>query len=142
MDDMVASAQAIAQQAHAGQHDKTGQPYITHPARVAARVGNDPQAQAAAWLHDVVEDTDLTLNDLRDHGFPEAVIRAVAALTKTPGQDLGDYYAQVKANQLALRVKAADLDDNTDPARVANLDNATRERLNAKYAIAREALGV
>lgn len=140
MDDVVARARAVAEQAHDGQQDKAGRPYIDHPARVAARVGEDPQTQAAAWLHDVVEDTPVTIEALRTHGFPAAVVAAVAALTKNPGQTHEDYYAQVKANPMALAVKMADLTDNTGPARLASLDAATRERLEAKYARARQAL--
>lgn len=140
VDDVVARARAVAEQAHHGQRDKAGRPYIDHPARVAALVGEDPQTQAAAWLHDVVEDTPVTVEALRTHGFPATVVAAVAALTKTPGQNLEDYYAQVKANPMALAVKMADLADNTGPARLASLDAVTRERLRAKYARARQAL--
>ena len=140
--DLVARARALATSAHAGQVDKAGAPYITHPERVAARVAggtptgthDDAEAVAVAWLHDVVEDTAVTAADLAAAGFPGTVVAAVLALTRAPGEDPDGYYARVAADPLALRVKRADIADNTDPARVAALDPATRERLAAKYA--------
>ncbi|GAB6855988.1 HD domain-containing protein [Microbacterium xylanilyticum] len=132
-------AEAIARAAHAGQVDKTGHPYIDHPARVAARVQGNAQLEAIAWLHDVVEDTTVTLDDLRRE-FPDEIVDAVDALTKRPGETRQDYYARVRQNTRALQVKHADIDDNTDPARTALLDETTRARLAQKYAAAREAL--
>lgn len=139
MDDIVALAERLATQAHAGQYDKTGHPYIEHPARVAARV-SDPMAKATAWLHDVVEHTAVTLHDLHAAGLPVEVVDAVQALTKIAGQDMRTYYDRVKGNPLAVQVKWADLADNTDPQRTVQLDPATRERLARKYATARELL--
>lgn len=132
-----ARAEQIARAAHEGQVDKTGHPYITHPQRVAARVRGDDLAEAVAWLHDVVEDTTVTLDDLARE-FPPAVVDAVDALTRRPDQS--DYYDQVQADDLALRVKLADIDDNTDPDRMAQLDPTTRNRLIAKYTAARKRL--
>ena len=144
-DPMVRAARELATAAHRGQVDKAGRDYIEHPRRVVAAVAAHaaperlPQAQAAAWLHDVVEDTDVTAEQLRAD-FPPEVVDAVEALTRRPGQDPEDYYAGVKADPIARAVKNADLDDNTDPDRLALLDAATRERLLAKYAKARAAL--
>lgn len=132
-------AEAIARAAHSGQVDKSGQPYIEHPARVAARVQGDELLEAIAWLHDVIEDTDVQLADLRAE-FPDAVVDAVEAISHRAGEPRVDYYARVARNPLARQVKDADIDDNTDPARTALLDSATRTRLAAKYAAAREAL--
>lgn len=140
--DLVARAQALARTAHRGQYDKAGMPYWQHPQRVAARVAPDQHAQAVAWLHDVVEDTDLTLAKLATAGFPPAVVQAVGLLTRWPGQPAADYYAAVRSDPLALSVKLADLADNADPSRLALLDRLTRERLQAKYALARRHLGV
>lgn len=140
--DLVARAEALARVAHRGQHDKAGLPYWQHPSRVAARVAPDPKAQAVAWLHDVVEDSETTLEDLAAEGFPPEVVAAVGLLTRWPGQSAADYYAAVLTDALALRVKLADLADNADPARLARLDRVTRERLEAKYALARRQLGV
>lgn len=132
-------AEQIAAAAHEGQVDKAGQPYIAHPARVAARVAGDERAVAAAWLHDVVEDTDVTLADL-EQTFPPEVTAAVDALTRRPHEAPADYYARVRQLPLALTVKLADLADNSDPQRLAQLDAATRDRLTAKYARARAEL--
>ncbi|WP_345353375.1 HD domain-containing protein [Rhodococcus olei] len=132
-------AEQIAAAAHVGQVDKAGQPYITHPARVAARVAGDENAVAAAWLHDVVEDTAVTLADLEE-SFPAEVTTAVDALTRRRGEAPADYYARVRTVPLALTVKLADMADNSDPQRLAKLDAATRDRLIAKYARARAEL--
>lgn len=132
-------AEMIAAEAHAGQVDKAGQPYITHPARVAARVAGDEHAVAAAWLHDVVEDTEVTLADL-EQAFPPDVTAAVDALTRRRDEAPAEYYARVRRMPLALTVKLADMADNSDPQRLAQLDAATRERLIAKYARARAEL--
>lgn len=133
------AAQRIATVAHTGQVDKAGRPYITHPARVAARVAGDDHAVAVAWLHDVVEDTTVTLTDLGEQ-FPAEVVAAVDALTRRDGEEPAEYYARVRRIPLALTVKLADLADNSDPQRLARLDDATRERLVAKYARARAEL--
>jgi len=139
MRSLAALAEEIAAAAHRGQVDKAGQPYITHPARVAARVAGDENAVAVAWLHDVVEDTAVTLVDLEE-SFPAEVTTAVDALTRRPGEAPAAYYARVRAVPLALTVKLADMADNSDPQRLARLDAATRERLIAKYARARAEL--
>lgn len=136
-------AEALAVAAHAGQTDKAGRPYIEHPARVAVRVAPcGDEAVAVAWLHDVAEDTEVSLGDLREAGFPEHVVSAVDALTKRSGEPLADYCGRVAANRLALLVKTADLADNSDPQRLALLDPRTRARLEAKYARARRLLGL
>ena len=138
-------ARDIATRAHRGQTDKTGADYIDHPRRVAERVRQyaaaDQQeaAQVVAWLHDVVEDTGVTLDDLRED-FPANVVAGVDAMTRRPGEDGDDYYRRVAAPPLARAVKQAGLDDNTDPARTALLDEDTRGRLARKYAHAREVL--
>jgi (p)ppGpp synthase/HD superfamily hydrolase len=133
-----ARAETIARAAHAGQVDKTGAPYIDHPRRVAARVEAD-EARAVAWLHDVVEDTAVTLDDLAAQ-FPAEVVQAVRVLTRRDDDRGEEYYRRVRANPLALAVKLADIADNTDPARQADLDPATRRRLAAKYRHARAVL--
>ena len=138
-------ARRVALQAHDGQVDKAGAPYITHPARVAARVrdaGGGVRAEAVAWLHDVVEDCGVTLDDLRGQGFDDGVVAAVDALTRRDGVPAEAYYARIAADPLALAVKLADVADNADPARLALLDPATRTRLEDKYAAARRALAL
>lgn len=103
----------IATKAHEGQTRKDGiTPYITHPERVVARLAGDPDAQAVAWLHDVVEDTSETIESLRGRGVPENILEAVDALTKRPGIDYAEYIQRIKSNTLARKVKIADMMDN------------------------------
>lgn len=138
-------ARDIATRAHRGQTDKSGADYIDHPRRVAQRVRHyataDQQdaAQVVAWLHDVVEDTPVTLDALRSE-FPEEIVAGVDAMTRRADEEHDDYYRRVAADPLARVIKQADLDDNTDPARTALLDPETRVRLEQKYAHAREVL--
>jgi (p)ppGpp synthase/HD superfamily hydrolase len=111
---------ALATRAHEGQVDKAGAPYILHPLRMMLAV-DTPEARMAAVLHDVVADTDLTLEQLRAEGFPMAVIEAVEALTKRPEEeyDYDAFIRRVAPNPLARAVKLADLRDNCDLSRIA-----------------------
>jgi (p)ppGpp synthase/HD superfamily hydrolase len=84
-------------------------------------------------LHDVVEDTDVTLEDLTALGCPAEVLAAVDAISKRPGEAQGDYLARVMANPIALRVKRADIADNMSADRMGRLDTSTQQRLQAKY---------
>lgn len=134
--DVIREAEHLARHAHQGQVDKAGQPYADHPAAVAAitagRHPSDTVAIATAWLHDVVEDTPVTLQEIRTR-FGDEIADAVDALTRRPGENPDDYYRRVAANPVALRVKRADLTHNCDPERLAVLSAVTRERLAAKY---------
>lgn len=143
--DFVNIAETIARREHAGQLDKGGRDYIGHPERVAARVranGGSDEAIAAAWLHDVLEDCDVSPADLLAAGIPEEVVEAVGAVTKIQGETVEDYCTRVRGNALGRQVKAADLDDNTDPERVASLSEGTRTRLAIKYGYTRALLGL
>jgi hypothetical protein len=111
-------AVAIAATAHSGQLDKAGEPYILHPIRVMQRVSS-PEERMAAILHDVVEDTPWTLEMLRPEGFPPAVLAAIDALTKRPGEDYRVYLGRVSRQRIARTVKLADLEDNLDIGRIA-----------------------
>ena len=138
--DLVARAQSIARRAHEGQTDKLGEDYIAHPQRVAERALYMAPAQdrfdcvAAGWLHDVVEDSEVTLEDLRRHGMPDRILDAVDCLTKRDGTSRADYFARIREHRIARVVKAADLAENCDPDRVFRLPSSTRYRLSAKYA--------
>jgi len=140
--DQAARAEAIATIAHRGQKDKLGVDYIYHPAAVARPF--DPAEQTlefcAAWLHDVLEDTDITAGDLELAGVLPEVIEVVELLTRREG-DSDDYYRLIAGNPAARAVKLADIAHNTEPARVAQLDAETAERLRGKYERARELLG-
>lgn len=129
----VGAAIRIAREAHAGQLDKSGKSYIDHPLRVMARV-EGTHARMAAVLHDVIEDTPVTADDLRAHGCPDDVVTAVIALSKIEGEAMPDYLRRVAVNPIAVQVKRADIADNTDPVRLDALDAGTRNRLRGKYA--------
>jgi len=108
----IEKALQIAAGAHEGQKDKEGLPYILHPLRVMARVEGE-EAQIVAVLHDVVEDTTVTLDDLRQAGFSSTVLDAVALVTHRKDEPYADYVIRSKANAIAPRVKLADLHDNS-----------------------------
>jgi hypothetical protein len=118
---------AIAYKAHEGQTDKAGAPYIGHPAHVASQVEGDA-TKAVAWLHDVVEDTPLTFDDLRAAGIGDDVIAALRLLTHDKRVPYLDYVANLKNNELARAVKLADLAHNSDLGRLPEVTQADRER--------------
>lgn len=117
----------IAKKAHLGQIDKAGEDYIKHPEKVASFVNSDEE-KAVAYLHDVIEDTELTLEDLREYGFSEEVLKAVDVITKKKGQDYQTYLNSVKENKLARVVKLADLRHNSDLKRLINITEKDIER--------------
>src|SRR3954451_4706993 len=102
----------IAALAHDGQVDKEGLPYILHPLRVMAGV-EGLEAKIVAVLHDVIEDTPVTADDLRQEGFSEAIIAAVLCVTHRKDEPYADYVVRCKGNEIARRVKLSDLEDNT-----------------------------
>jgi (p)ppGpp synthase/HD superfamily hydrolase len=123
----------LATNAHAGQFDKGGKPYILHPLKVMHYLkSDDEELQCIALLHDVIEDTKTTWQDLRDIGCTERVIEAVSALTKMPGQSYDEYKFEVFENVDAMRVKMADLRHNTDIRRLKGVTQKDLDRL-AKY---------
>ncbi|MEF2525113.1 MULTISPECIES: HD domain-containing protein [Streptomyces] len=141
----LAEVEALARAAHEGQTDKAGRPYAEHLAAVAEGVrtrGGSPEQQAAAWLHDAVEDDALSREWLDAAALPQAVKDMVLAVTKRPGEPLEEYTARILATPGAVLVKEADLAHNADPARLSALDAPTRERLAAKYALVRSLLGL
>lgn len=108
----------IAADAHAGQFDKGGAPYILHPLRVMMSL-QVPAQQIVAVLHDVVEDSKVTLGDLRAAGFPNDVLTAIRALTKKKGETRLEAAARAATNPIARAVKLADVSDNMDLGRIA-----------------------
>ncbi|TNF23061.1 MAG: HD domain-containing protein [Rhodobacteraceae bacterium] len=136
--DSLGRAFELVFEAHAGQVDKAGQPYITHLVRVANRLSSQDE-QIVALLHDVLEDTETTQESLHLL-FSAKTVEAVVALTKADGEAYDDYLRRVAANPLALAVKQADMADNSDPVRLASLDAEAQARLEAKYAQARDRL--
>jgi len=141
VDPITALAADIASRAHAGQYDKAGQPYIEHVRRVATYVNpTDPHAVATAWLHDTLEDSPITAAELAAEGIPTQVIEAVELLTRSHDQPSTTYYARIRAHPLARQVKLADLADNSDPHRLAQLPEPQRAKLHTKYTHAYHAL--
>ncbi len=121
----------IAAKAHAGQKDKSGQPYIMHPLWLMQQF-EDEEFQIVAVLHDVVEDSAFTLEDLATAGFAPAVIAGVEAMTHREGESYTAYIDRVQAHPIALRVKLADLEHNMDVRRLARFQDKDRDRLE-KY---------
>ena len=128
----------LAARAHRGQVDKAGEPYILHPLRVMLRL-KDEADRIAAVLHDVIEDTGITEESLRDQGYSEEVLGALDALTRRQGESYADFIERVAGNPLARRVKLADLADNLDASRLLEITPKDRERL-ARYQAAWERL--
>lgn len=128
----------IAVLSHASQKDKAGAPYILHPLRLMLQMHSNEE-RIVAVLHDVVEDTSVTFEDLEAEGFSEAVLAALRLLTHDTEVDYFDYVAEIGGNQLATRVKLADIEDNLDMNRIANPTHKDFARLE-KYRAALEIL--
>ena len=122
---------SIAAQAHEGQIDKAGAPYILHPLRVMMKMTTEAE-RITAVLHDIIEDTDWTMERLRREGFHAEILDALDCLTKQDGEEYGKFIERVKLNPLAVKVKMADLEDNLDVARLKNVTEADTKRLE-KY---------
>lgn len=133
-------AMGLAYDAHHGQFDKSGIPYILHPVHLAEQM-DDEISCCVALLHDTVEDTHMTLEDLVKE-FPREVVDAVALMTHAQGVDYFDYVRAIKTNAVATKVKLADLAHNSDQSRCVGSD-ISPERMAAwqeKYAKARAIL--
>ncbi|MDF1543432.1 MAG: HD domain-containing protein [Anaerosomatales bacterium] len=128
----------MARRLHSAQVDKAGVPYTEHCRRVAEKL-TEPTTIAIAWLHDVLEDTEMDEAELREE-FEAEIVDAVVALTRVSGEPTEAYYDRVRANRLARQVKLADIHDNLDPLRLVQLDEPTAARLIAKYGKALTAL--
>ncbi len=115
---MIRHAFMLAKHVHNGQTDKAGAEYILHPFRVSQFVKGGPAEITIALLHDVVEDTDTTLEDLRQEGFPENVVNGVDAVTRRSEEARDIYLNRVKNNPSARLVKLADLKHNSDLSRI------------------------
>jgi len=125
-------ALSLCFEAHKNQLDKSGMPYVFHPFHLAEQMETE-ETVVVALLHDLVEDTDYTIDDLKAMGFPQNVTDAIALMTHAPEVDYMDYVAGIKTNPIAKTVKLADLRHNSDTAR---LDKVTEKDLKRakKYA--------
>ena len=132
--ELTCRAMRLAYDAHRGQVDKSGVPYIFHPAHLAEQM-EDEISCCAALLHDVVEDTHVTLSDL-ERQFPPAVTEAVKLLTHDDFVPYEDYVRAIARNPVARRVKLADIAHNSDQSRMAGCGHISleqRQRLKTKY---------
>lgn len=129
--ELLEKAIAIAVEAHRGQKDRYGAPYIAHPIRVMARL-ETPTQKTVGILHDVVEDTDWSFEDLRREGFPQRVLDALERVTKRDGEQYEDFVKRSAGDPLAKRVKVADLEDNMDLRRFPEVTEKDLPRLR-KY---------
>ena len=123
----------IALDAHAGQRDSYGSPLILHPLRMMMRLSGQEE-RITALLHDVVEKSGWTLEDLRRQGFAEAVITAVDLLSRRGNERYEDYLERLTSDGLAVRVKLADLEDHMDPSRAAALTPEVLSRMKKSHA--------
>ena len=124
-------AMQLCFEAHKNQTDKSGQPYVFHPFHVAEQMP-DEETTIVALLHDVIEDTDYSLDDLRDMGFDEDVLQALALMTHDKDVPYMDYVAKLRGNRIARTVKLADLWHNSDLTRLDKLDEKAYKRIE-KY---------
>ncbi len=121
----------ISFDAHKNQVDKSGMPYVYHPFHLAEQM-DDEYTTCVALLHDVVEDTDITLDDLKKEGFPKEVTDAIVLMTHDDDVPYLEYVAKIKRNPLATSVKLADLKHNSDLTRLDEVDSKALERVE-KY---------
>ena len=127
----IEKARLLAERQHRGQVDKSGVPYITHPERVAERM-KTPEEKVVGWLHDVVEDTDCTVEEIARQFGPETAA-AVDAISRREGESWEAYLARVKENPTARKVKISDLIDNSNLSRLGEVtmkDVKRQERYN------------
>ncbi len=124
-------AMRICFDAHKEQTDKSGLPYVFHPFHLAEQMKDEATA-CVALLHDVVEDSDMTLDGLREAGFPEEIVEAVGMMTHAPEVPYMDYVRAIKSNPIAAAVKLADLRHNSDPTRLDEIDEYAERRME-KY---------
>lgn len=129
---------AIALRVHEGQTDRYGQPYILHPLFVMLQMESEAEMTAAV-LHDVIEDSETTLADLREEGFSDEVLEAVRLMTHDEADSYEAYVRKLKPNPMARKIKLADLRHNMDIRRMDRVRAADTERLE-RYRSAWESL--
>ena len=129
--EMTKKAMMIAFQAHKNQTDKSGMPYIYHPVHLAEQM-IDEESTCVALLHDVVEDTDWTFEELAEQGFDGRIIEALKLMTHTEGVPYMEYVGRIKSNPIARTVKLADLRHNSDLTRLNEVNEKALERVE-KY---------
>lgn len=139
--ELTQKAMKIAYNAHHGQTDQSGMPYIFHPYHLAEQM-TDEISVCVALLHDVVEDTPITI-EMLEKEFPKQITDAVRLLTHDENTDYFDYVRAIKKNPVAKAVKLADLEHNSDHTRIADCESISEEKIeywNKKYTMARQIL--
>ena len=121
----------IAVDSHRDQIDKGGNPYILHPLRVMLSMNNKSD-RICALLHDVIEDSAMTFDDLRNYGFTEELLQTIDCLTKRVGESYESFLERVLTDKRAIRIKIADIEDNMDLTRISNISEADLKRVK-KY---------
>lgn len=121
---MLEKAIEIAERAFEGKTDSRGEPYVNHSIRVMDRMETDDE-KIVAVLHDVVEDSEMTLRDLQEAGFRRELLEAVEQLTKKPNMTYFDYIEDISGSELATKVKLAEIEDNMDEVRVNKMSFKT-----------------
>ena len=129
--DIIEKSLEIALKAYAGQKDKAGKTYILHPLRIMAKMQTEYE-MSAALLHDVIEDSDYSAEDLLAHGIPSDVVIAVELLSKVKGESYDQFVDRVLQNPLATKIKIADIEDNINVLRLKSIRDNDLERI-AKY---------
>lgn len=122
---------AISSRAHTGQIDKAGQPYILHPLRVMFKFQNEHE-RIVAVLHDVIEDSEISLDDLKKLDFSTTIIEAIDCLTKRAGETYEEFISRVSLNDLARKIKIEDIKDNMDLTRIGSINDIDLARIK-KY---------
>lgn len=125
-------AYTIMKKAHQGQFDKAGVPYIYHPIFVAEGMTTE-DTTVVGLLHDVVEDTDYTIDDLRQYGFTETQLEALDCITHRDNESYREYLYRVRDNEIAKTVKFRDLEHNMDLSRIKNPTKEDYDRIENKY---------
>lgn len=138
--ELLSKAIVIATKAHDGQIDKGGKPYILHPLSVMMKCGNYKE-KIVAVLHDVIEDTDITYDDLRQEGFDEEIIEAIDSVTRRNGESYMEFIRRCKQNSIGKYVKVADLKDNMDISRIPNPTKKDYDRVEKYKKAMSELLG-
>lgn len=136
--DLTKKALRFCYEAHKDQYDKGGVPYVFHSIHVAEQF-DDELSVCVALMHDILEDTNYTIDDVEAIGFPKEVLEALLCITRSKQQDYMEYIRVVKTNALATKVKLADLQHNSDLTRLNEVDEGALRRIE-KYKKAREIL--
>jgi (p)ppGpp synthase/HD superfamily hydrolase len=128
---LIEKSLAIALRAYSGKTDKAGCEYIKHPLRIMAKMDTDEE-RSVALLHDVIEDSDISAQELCELGIPQCVVDAVVCLTKQSNENYHDFIGRVQTNKLATKVKLADIEDNINVLRLTTLNEHDLKRVQ-KY---------